>query len=271
MATLSVIILSKNVEAEIIPALKSAQFADEIIIVDTGSTDKTLEVSKPFVTKIVKTSSTQNFARWRNEGASAATSEWLLYLDSDERIPKKLSQEILATINESLHDAYTISRFEVFLGKHLEHWPDSRVLRLMKKTSLIRWVGKLHEQPKIKGTIGELKHQMVHLSHKNINEKVLNTLNWAKIEASLLLKANHPSVKGWRLFRIIFTEFFQRFFKQGLWKDGTEGAIESIYQSFSRFLTYVHLWQLQRKPSLKQAYQDIDKQILKEIKESNGS
>lgn len=267
MSTLSVIVLSKNVDKEIVPALKSAHFANEIIMVDTGSTDKTIEVSKPFVTKIVKTSSTQNFARWRNEGAKAATGEWLLYLDSDERIPKKLAKEILATINEPLHDAYTISRFEVFLGNHLKHWPDSRVLRLIKKTSLIRWEGKLHEQPKIKGTIGDdLRHQMIHLSHKNINEKVMNTLNWSRLEAGMLLKANHPPIKGWRLFRIIFTEFFQRFFKQGLWKDGTEGAIESIYQSFSRFLTYVQLWQLQKKPSLKQIYQNIDKQILKDIK-----
>lgn len=267
MSTLSLIILSKNVEKEIIPALKTAQFANEIILVDTGSTDNTIEVSKPFVTKVVKTSSVQNFARWRNEGAKAASGDWLLYLDSDERISEKLAQEIKATINEPLHDAYTISRFEVFLGKHLNHWPDSRVLRLIKKESLINWQGKLHEQPKIKGTIGELRHQMIHLSHKNINEKVLNTLNWSRIEAELLLKANHPSIKGWRLFRIIFTEFFTRFFKQGLWKDGVEGTIESIYQSFSKFITYVQLWQLQRKPNLKDAYQEIDKQVLKEIQE----
>jgi glycosyltransferase involved in cell wall biosynthesis len=266
MSSLSIIVLSKNVAKEIIPTLKSASFANEVILVDTGSTDNTIEVSKPFVTKIVKTSPVQNFARWRNEGAKAATSDWLLYLDSDERIPAKLAQEILATINEPLHDAYTISRFEVFLGKHLDHWPDSRVLRLINKSSLVRWQGKLHEQPKIKGTVGELRHQMIHLSHKNINEKVLNTLNWSRVEAELLLKANHPPIKGWRLFRIIFTEFFHRFVKQGLWKDGVEGTIESIYQSFSRFLTYVQLWQLQRKPSLKQAYQDIDKQILKELK-----
>lgn len=268
MATLSVIVLAKNVEKEIIPALKSAHFANEIILVDTGSTDKTVEIAKPFVTKIIKTSSVQNFARWRNQGAESSNGDWLLYLDSDERIPKKLSQEILATVNEPLHNAYTIARYEVFLGKHLNHWPDSRVLRLIKKDSLVRWQGKLHEQPQIKGTIGNLRNQMIHLSHKNINEKVLNTLNWSQVEAELLLKANHPPVKAWRLFRIIFTEFFQRFIKQGLWKDGTEGAIESIYQSFSKFLTYIQLWQLQRKPSLKETYQDIDKQILKEVGQS---
>jgi glycosyltransferase involved in cell wall biosynthesis len=266
MATLSAIVIAKNVEKEIVPALKSLSFAKEIILVDTGSEDETIKVSKPFVTKVVKTSSTQNFSRWRNEGAKAATGDWLLYLDSDERIPKKLAEEIVATVNEPLHDAYTLPRFEVFLGKHLSHWPDSRVLRLIKKSSLVRWQGKLHEQPKIKGTVGDLRNQIVHLSHKNINEKVSNTLNWSRIEADLLLKSKHPPIKAWRLFRIIFTEFFTRFFKQGLWKDGVEGSIESIYQSFSRFLTYVQLWQLQRKPSLKETYQDIDKQVLKELK-----
>ncbi len=268
MSSLSVIVLSKNVAHEIVPTLKSARFANEIILVDTGSTDQTIAVSKPFVDKIIKTSPVQNFARWRNEGAKNATGDWLLYLDSDERIPKKLAQEILLTIDNPLHDAYTIARYEVLLGKHLEHWPDSRVLRLIKKSSLSRWQGRLHEQPKIKGTIGDLRQQMVHLTHKNINEKVLNTLNWSKLEAKMLFNAHHPPMKGWRFFRIIFTEFFIRFFKQGLWKDGTEGSMEAIYQSFSRFLTYVQLWQLQRKPTLKQTYQHIDKQILAEIKQS---
>jgi len=265
MPSLSIIILAKDVEKEIIPALKTAQFADEVILVDTGSSDQTIEVSRNYVTKIVKTSGL-NFARWRNEGAKAAKGDWILYLDSDERIPQKLADEILETITEPIHDAYTISRYEIFLGKHLNHWPDPRVLRLMKRTSLKKWRGKLHEQPIIIGTIGKLGEQMVHLSHKNIDEKVLNTLAWSRLEAENLKKAGHPPMKGWRFFRIILTEFFNRFIKQRLWRDGTEGSIEVIYQMFSRFITYVRLWELQRKPSLKETYQDVDKQIIANIK-----
>jgi len=265
MPILSIIILAHNVEEEIIPAIETSKFADEIIVVDTdkGSTDKTVQVSLKRGARIVK-SPGYNFAKWRNDGAQAARGDWLLYLDSDERIPIKLAQEIKATIENPQHQAYTISRFEVFLGKHLEHWPDPRVLRLIKKASLKRWEGKVHEQPLIDGTTGILKKQMIHLSHKNIDEKVTSTLKWSHLEAEMMLNAKHPPMAGWRFFRIMSTEFWHRFFLQGLWRDGTEGWIEAIYQVFSKFISYERLWELQRKPSLKDAYKKLDQQILEE-------
>lgn len=264
MSTISVIILGQNVAEEIGMSFETSKFADEIIFVDTftGSTDDTLKIARQYKAKIVKSPS-YNFSDWRNDGFKAAKSDWLLYLDSDERLTDKLVAEIKKTIDNPLHSAYTISRYEVFLGKHLNHWPDSKVLRLMKKSALLGWIGKLHEQPKIEGTIGDLKEQMVHLSHKNIDEKVTSTLKWSKLEAEMLFKANHPKMVGWRFFRIIFTEFWVRFVRQGLWRDGTEGIIEVIYQMFSVFITYVRLWELQRDPSLSKTYENIDKQLSK--------
>ncbi len=260
---LSIIILVYNVADEIPPAIKSSRFADEIIVVDTGSTDNTPDVCRKLGTKIVHTTG-DSFAKWRNDGAKAAKGEWLLYLDSDERIPVKLAREILSTIETPDYQAYTISRYEIFLGKHLDHWPDPRVLRLMKKSALKRWEGKLHEQPKIEGSIGDLRQQMVHLSHKNIDEKLPNTLVWSKTEAQMLLSSGHPPMAGWRFIRIMLTEFWDRCVRQDLWRDGTEGWIEIIYQMFSKFVTYERLWELQRKPSLKETYDNIDKQILSE-------
>ncbi len=260
---LSIIILARNVAEEIVPAIKSSQFADEVIVVDTGSTDGTQEVCRKLGVRLVQ-SPGDSFAKWRNDGAKSARGEWLLYLDSDERIPVKLAKEVLATIDSTEFSAFTISRYEVFLGKHLNHWGDPRVLRLMRKNSLKRWEGKLHEQPKIVGKVGDLRQQMVHLSHKNIDEKVHSTLAWSRIEAKMLLDAEHPPMAGWRFIRIMLTEFWDRCIKQGLWRDGTEGWIEIIYQMFSKYMTYERLWEMQRKPSLKETYKNIDKQILEE-------
>lgn len=268
MKKISVIILAKNVANEIVLAIKTSQFADEIIVVDTGSTDNTVEISRKLGAKIIHTTG-DSFAKWRNDGAKEAKSEWLLYLDSDERIPVKLAKEILQTIENSEFEAYTISRYEIFLGKHLNHWGDPRVLRLMRKKSLKRWEGKLHEQPKIIGSIGDLRHQMVHLSHKNIDEKVPNTMKWSKMEAQMLLDANHPPMKGWRFIRIMLTEFWTRAVRQRLWKDGTEGWIEIIYQMFSKFLTYERLWEAQRKPSLRDTYKKVDEDLLQEWQKDN--
>jgi len=253
MQSLSVIVIAKNAASEIVTALKTASFATEIILVDTGSIDDTIKKARPFVSKVIKVPSTpQNFSAWRNKGAKAASGDWLLYLDSDERLSQSLIDEITRTINSPTHAAYTIHRHEILLGQHLAHWGDSRVLRLIKRSDLVRWQGRLHEQPKIKGTIGHLRHSMIQ-----------KTLHWSKLEGQLLYTANHPKMSSWRFFRIILTEFFSRFIKQGLWRDGTVGALESIYQSYSRFLSYARLWELQQDPSLKTIYQDIDKKILK--------
>lgn len=268
MKKISVIILARNVADEIIPAIKTSQFASEVIVVDTGSTDGTIDICRNLGAKIVH-STGDSFSKWRNDGAKEAKGEWLLYVDSDERIPVKLASEILSTIENPTHEAYTISRYEIFLGKHLNHWGDPRVLRLMNRSALKRWEGKLHEQPKIEGTIGDLHHQMVHLSHKNIDEKVLNTLNWSKAESRMLLDANHPKMKGWRFIRIMFTEFWYRAVKQRLWRDGTEGWIEIIYQTFSKFMTYERLWEAQRKTSLSDTYKKIDDDLLLEWQKEN--
>ena len=265
MVSLSVIVLAKNVTAEIVPALKSASFADEIIVVDTGSTDDTLKLARPLVTKIIKSDLQDDFSAWRNQGAQEAKGDWLFYLDSDERFTPTLIKEIATTLLRPQFAAYTLPRRDILLGRHLKHWPHSRVLRLIRQDALVDWQGKLHEQPRINGQIGQLKNELIHLTHKNIDEKVLNTLDWSRSESQLLFKAGHPPMHAWRFWRIILTELFTRL-RQGLWKDGTEGTIEIIYQTFSRFLTYVRLWELQRQPSLKQTYTDTDKKILEDFK-----
>ena len=263
MVKLSAIIISKDEEDVIETALKSLKFADEVIVADSGSTDNTLKIAKKYANKIVKTTG-NSFGQWRNQAMQAAKGNWILYLDSDERIPPKLAREIVATINEPIHDAYTIPRYEVLLGKHLSHWPDPHVLRLMKKSSLVKWKGTLHEQPEIKGTVGKLREQMIHLTHRDFTAMIAKTSKWSIKEAILLKKAGHPKMVGWRFFRIIFTELFQRLIKQGLWKDGTEGVLEAIFLSFSRFFTYVRLWEMQREPSLDKTYKHIDKKIFEE-------
>lgn len=260
MPTISAIVLARNVANFITPTLKTLQFADELILVDTGSTDNTIEVSRPLVTKIVQTSG-NDFAKWRNTAAQEATGDWLLYIDSDERVPIELAREIKKSIQNASHSAFTISRQEILLGKHLPHWPDTKVLRLIKKSALQSWQNKLHEQPQVEGSTGHIKTSLLHLTHRDINSMLDKTQSWSQLEAQMLYQEGHPPMKPWRFWRIIVTEFFKRV-KQGLFKDGNQGHIEIIYQMFSRFITYVQLWQLQKDPNLSETYQQIDKKVL---------
>lgn len=254
--TISIIILTKNEEAVVNDCLESVKWADEIVVVDHFSTDKTLEIVKKFgVEKIVKAPVNSNFSDRRNLGAQEAGGEWLLYVDADERVTTELKTEIqpLITSHQSPTtncSAYAIPRKNIRLTKVLYHggwWPDY-VLRLMKKDKLIKWEGELHEQPKIDGRVGKLKEAFVHFSHRgSFEHKLQNTINWSKIEAQRMYESGHPPMNTSRFLSAMWREFYKRMIKCQAWRDGTEGVMEAIYQVFSVFISYARLWEIQQK------------------------
>lgn len=252
---ISVVVLTKNEEPVITDCLKSIVWADEIVVVDHQSTDKTLEIVKKFgVIKIIKAPIESNFSDRRNLGAENASGDWLLYVDADERVPPELKEDIIAVVNKpsavSGFTAYAIPRKNIRLTKVLYHggwWPDY-VLRLMKKDKLIAWEGELHEQPNINGEIGKLKEAFVHYSHRgSLEHKLENTKKWSKIEAQKMFDAGHPPMNTSRFLSAMWREFYKRMIKYQAWRDGTEGVMEAIYQVFSVFLTYTRLWEMQFK------------------------
>ncbi len=247
---LSVVVLTKNEEPVIADCLESVKWADEIIIVDHGSTDKTLEIVKKYnVKKIINAPNESNFSDRRNLGASEASGEWLFYVDADERVTPELQNEILKVTQEH-YSAYAIPRKNIRLTKILYHggwWPDY-VLRLMRKDRLIGWEGELHEQPKISGEVGKLKEAFLHFSHRgSFEHKLQNTINWSKIEAQKMYEAGHPPMNTLRFLSAMWREFYKRMIKEKAFLDGTEGIIEAFYQVFSVFISYARLWEIQSK------------------------
>jgi len=245
----SVIIIAKNEEQMIGDCLRSVrQLADEIILVDSGSTDKTMEIAKKYSARIISLPTEKlEFARWRNVGLREAKGEWILYLDADERVTPELQKEIKESIK--YFTAYEIPRRNFYLGKEMHYggaWPDY-VKRLFLKEKLKRWIGELHEDPVFEGEMGRLKNPIVHIAHRDLSLMVEKTREWSKIEAELLYKTRHPPVTWWRILRIMLSEFWLRGVKLQGWRDGTVGWIEIIFQMFSRFVTYGRLWELQQK------------------------
>lgn len=251
---LTVIVLTKNEEPMVADCLETVKWASEIVVVDHGSTDKTLDVVKKFgVKKIVKAPANSTFSDRRNSGAKEAEREWLLYVDADERVTPELRDEIIAVCDKpssvSSFAAYAIPRKNIRLTKVLYHggwWPDY-VLRLMKKDKLLGWEGELHEQPKIDGEVGKLKEAFLHYSHRgNFEHKLQNTINWSEIEGRKMYDAGHPQMNVARFLSAMWREFYKRMIKYQAWRDGTEGIIEAFYQVFSVFISYARLWELQK-------------------------
>lgn len=242
---ISAIVLAKNEEKMITDCLNSLSFADEIIVIDDNSIDQTRNLASKFTNKIF-THKGKNFAERRNFGKTKASGEWILYLDADEKVTSALKEDILKVVRSKDEKAgFFIKRENYYLGKK---WPcQDKVERLFRKEKLIEWYGEIHESPKVDGSVGELVSPMVHITHRDIESMIRKTIEWSTIEADLRYKANHPEIVWWRFPRVMIPQFFNYFIKQGGWKNGTEGWIESIFQAFSIFVTYVRLWEMQKE------------------------
>ena len=245
---LSIIIICKNEKDFIKDCLESAKWADEIIFLDGGSTDGTLDIVKKYQVKIVKQKSVGiNYGLWHNQGLKEASSDWVFYLDADERITPSLKDEILEKIKKLDVSAYAIPRRNFLLDTELRFggWYPDYQIRLFQRSKLHRWVGDLHEHPEFEGEVEKLKNPMIHLQPEKIEPALKKSIKWSGVEANLLFEAGHPLIAWWRVLRMGLTTIFDRLIKKQGFRDGTEGWIESVYQSFHTMIVYMKLWELQ--------------------------
>lgn len=247
---LSVIIITKNEQDVIEECIKSVKsVADEIIVVDDYSDDDTASIAQKCGAKVVQNKFV-DFSKQRNFGISLVKNNWVLYLDSDERLTPEFITELKSIIGREklksdVISGYFIRRKTYYLGRD---WGFSdRVQRLFYKPNFVEWKGLLHETPYIKGEFSEISSPILHFTHRSLSQMIKKTNNWSEYEAQLRLKANHPKMNVFRFFRIIITGFAGSYFKEKGYKNGTEGLIEAIYQSFSMFITYAKLWEKQNQ------------------------
>lgn len=269
--SLSVIIIARNAENLIVDCIESVSFADEIIVVDNGSTDRTVDIAKSHKAKIIS-SQTDSFAKQRNVGLKEAKGEWAMYIDTDERVTHELARNIQSVIlgndvtpestirqaqgknsrstrlinDKTSPAAYRVTRQNFYFGNN--PWPKQEHLeRLFKRSKLKEWYGQLHESPRVEGEIGDISGLLLHYTHRDLTSMLEKTIEWSKVEAQLRYDAHHPQMTWWRFFRVIATGFYDSYISQEGYKAGTVGLIESIYQAFSMFITYARLWELQQK------------------------
>lgn len=285
---LSALVLTKNEEEMIEKCLTQLKFADEIIVLDQNSEDKTAEIARRYTNKVI-TSNSQDFDKNRQILKEAASGQWLLYVDADERLSEELIREIKNKISNDDFAAYLdpqsrvlsllaslrlrngskdrgtktaecsafyFPRKNIVLGKWLKHggwWPDY-VPRLFKKDKLITWKGWVHESPQVIGQFGYLKTPIEHYTARNLTKMLEKSINWAQIEARLFLKTSHPNVTVFHLIKSLFVEFFSRYITRLGFLDGQVGLIESIYQALHRSIILTYLWELQNNAKQKFTY-----------------
>ena len=250
---IAVIINAKNEEDFIADCLESVKWADEtVVLLSKDSTDKTEKIARGFGTKIIEQESKEmNYAAWRDQGLKEARSDWLLWIDADERVSPLLRREIetVITNRQIPFTTYAIPRRNFLLGKelHFGGWYPDFVERLFLRNKLKKWEGKLHERPVYEGQLGYLANPLIHLQPEKIEPALQKSINWSDIEAKLLFDSSHPPVTWWRVLRMGATTLFERLIKKQGFRDGTEGWIESIYQAFHTMVVYLRLWEKQNE------------------------
>lgn len=269
LETVTAVILTKNEESMLANCLDTLQWCDDILVLDTGSTDRTVQVAEQMGARTARARGT-NFAQWRDEAAAKVTTAWVFYIDADERVTPPLAKAIQSRLKRGDFDAFRLRRNNIMWGRWFQFggWNSDHLLRLVRKNRLKGWVGEVHEHAEVIGRVGEIEEPLVHLTHRNLYDGLRKSIEWTDVEAHLLLDANHPKVGPLRLIKIVFFDFFKRLVFQRAWKDGKEGVIEAMIQSMNRFLVYTRLWELQQKPTIPERYARIESEILKQWKKS---
>lgn len=247
--SLSVVIITKNEEQLIADCIRSVSFADEVVVVDSESTDKTVSIAEKLGARVFSKKFT-TYAHQRTAALNYVKGTWVLYIDADERVSDELKHEILRVTADrksaTVKSAYIIARKNFYLGTY--EWPKIEYLeRLFLKEHIVRWEGDVHEHAIHKGDIGTIDHPILHYTHRSLELMTEKTNIWGDVESDMLIKANHPSMNELRFIRIMVTKFLDSYIKQSGWKIGTAGLIESMYQAYSYFIIYAKLWEKQNK------------------------
>lgn len=252
---LSVIIITKNEEENIEECLKHiAPLAEEIIIVDSYSTDKTVEIAKKFTNKIFQ-GRFNNYKEKREFALSKASSDWILFLDADERITPLLGKEIQEAIKSQLFDGYLIPFKDIFLGKWLKHGGWSGYLPRLAKRSKASIQNEVHERLVINGRVGKLSNRIIHYSDPSLHYRVFKTNNYTTLQA-VEYEKNHNENQFQIILKIIFLPFIQlikTYFFQCGFLDGMPGLIRAIMLSYTTFLLHAKRWELRFAKPMKKS------------------
>lgn len=247
MPQLSVIIIALNQEANIDPCLESVAFADEIVVVDTGSTDRTVELARAAGARVV-TTAWQGFARTKNYALDQAGMDWVFSLDTDERVSEVLREEILALVaaNGPLN-GYRVPRKNYFGGRWIRRlgWYPDYTLRLWRRGQGRFRDREVHEEVEVAGPVGTLPTPLDHYSYNNLEEYASRQERYARLAAREMAKQGRRVCPGELTWRPFFT-FLNLYFLKAGFLEGSLGFALARAGSRYNFLKYHYLRELTR-------------------------
>jgi glycosyltransferase involved in cell wall biosynthesis len=245
MDLLTVIVITHNEELNISDCLDSVKWADEIIVVDSNSSDNTTGLAKQYTTKVF-TKEWKGYSEAKNFAIDQATNNWILSLDADERVTPELSKEINLILRnpESEYKAYEVGRRAYFLGKWIRHcgWYPGYVVRLFKRQEGRYNESRVHEKLQVNGNIGRLKNDLIHLTDRNLDHYFSKYNNYTSLAAQDLFENSRSFKITDIVFRPVLT-FIKMYFLRFGFLDGIHGFVLSFLSASYVFTKYAKLWE----------------------------
>jgi glycosyltransferase involved in cell wall biosynthesis len=244
---LSVTVVAKNEAADLGAALASVAWADQIVVVDSHSTDETVSIARQYTDRVVVHDWLGHIEQ-KNYAASLASHDWILSLDADERVTPELAAEIRALLGaEPRHAAFRIPRVTWHLGRWVrttDWYPDTQSRLYDRRRA--RWTGRyVHENLSVDGTVGQLRGEIQHYAYRDIADHLETIDRYTTLaarqmhedgrRAGLLQLAGHPPLA-----------FLRNYIARGGIRDGVPGFIISSMNAYYVFLKFAKLWELRR-------------------------
>ncbi len=248
MEKITAIIPTANEEHNIEEVLESVSFADEIMVVDSYSKDKTVELAKKYTDTILRHEYI-NSAAQKNWAIPQAKHEWILLVDADERVPDELKEEIQQILKNGTDKAgFWIYRKNYYMGRHLKHggWNRDKVIRLFRKSKCRYEEKHVHAEILADGEVGVLKKHLVHNTYRGFDKFVEKINRYAWWQANDYDK----KVRKITIFHLFIKptyRFLSHYIIRGGFRDGIPGLTVAFLASYAVFTRYVKLWILRNK------------------------
>jgi len=248
MAKISAVVITRNEEAQVAECLKRVKWADEIIVMDDESTDRTVEIAREYTDKIFVRKANNNLTEQRNLGAGHASNEWILQLDADEHISEDNAREIRELINNPGQSvAFRFKRRNHFLGHFMRYggWYHDYI-RVYYKDKC-HYTGMIHETLKIEGEVGQAKTDIDHFPFKSIHQYLERQFHYTAQGAKDILDKRGVLDKkeirynlGIRPLKLIWKSYIK---KKG-YREGIYGLVVAVLDAFGHFSTWAKYWEL---------------------------
>lgn len=245
-ATLSIVIVARNEAHQIAECVRSVSFADQVIVLDSSSTDGTADVARAAGAQVHVTD-WPGYGPQQCRGIALATGDWVLSLDADERVTPELAAEIRAAIDQPVAEGYRLPRFSSFCGQFIEHsgWRPDYTLRLVRRERAGFTDHFLHAHMTVDGRRADLRSPIIHYSYRDLDD-VLDKLNRYSRGAAIDAREHGQRSSLGRALASGAWAFVRTYLLRQGFRDGRMGLVLAIYNAQTTYYKYLRLWLMAR-------------------------